>query len=147
MTVIEIRYYHVKPSGLRPGDVLRRGSYGQYLLAAGMSATDDPIQEYLREQIRQASYPKKPSRLYSSFVFETLADAQFFRDNLRIGSSIYEVTFRSQPVAVHRVCYTAWNPDFPNHMLQAHEFWGAPQLYGSNTELFAEEDLVVLQQV
>ena len=137
-------YYHVKHPGLTPGTVLPRGSYGQYLIGQGLSATSDPLQEHLRETIRAAHYPLKPNRLCSSFVFETLSDAIFFRDNWRPGFGIYQVQFTNTPKCAHRVSYTAWNTSFPNQTLQAHEFWRNPPLYSSNTELFAEEDLIVI---
>jgi hypothetical protein len=88
-----------------------------------------------------------PSRLASSFVFEELGDAIFFRDHFRQDSRIYRVHFANTPSIVHRVCYTAWDSRFPNHTLQAHEFWSTPPLYSSNTELFAEEDTIVLEEV
>jgi hypothetical protein len=137
-------YYHVKPTGLAAGAILLRGSYGQCLTGQGLSATSDPLKEHLRETIRQLHYDHKPSRLSSSFVFETLVDATFFRDHWRLGMSIYQVRFCNPPTVLHRVCYTAWDEKFPNQLMQAHEFWNRPPLYSANTELFAEEDLVVV---
>lgn len=140
-------YFHVTRPGVSPGDVLPRGSYGRSLEAEGMSATNDPLQEHLRETVRQESYTTKPSRLTSSFVFETFEDAIFFRDKFRHGMSVYQVRFLKPPSSVHRVCYTAWDENFPNPRLQAHNFWCRPPLYSSNTELFAEEDLVVIIEI
>jgi hypothetical protein len=140
-------YYQVKPPGLSPGTVLSKTSYGAYLTGQGLSETNDQIQEFLREAIRQSHYNHMPSRLRSSFVFETLDDATFFRDNFRAGDSVYRVQFVNRPSIVHRVCHMAWHSDFPNHELQAHTFWNKPPLYASNTELFAEEDTIVLAEV
>lgn len=137
-------YYHVQPIGLSVGTVLPKGSYGRYLWSQGMSTENDPLQELLREEIRQLHYSGKPSRLSSSFVFDSLQDAIFFRDKLRPHSHIYQVKFCNQPAIVHRVCYTAWNNSFPNPQMQAHDFWNSPPVYSSNTELFAEEDLVIV---
>ncbi|MCH8479791.1 MAG: hypothetical protein LAT56_17900 [Wenzhouxiangella sp.] len=109
-----------------------------------MSATNDPIQEHLRETIRAAHYPDKPNRLLSSFVFETHDDAVFFRNNWRVGHNVYQVEFTNNPKSLHRVCYTAWDTTFGNQIFQAHSFWKNPALYSSHTEVFAEEDLVVL---
>ena len=79
------------------------------------------------------------------FVFESLTDAIFFRDNWRQDHCIYKVSFVAFPSVLHRVCYTAWNENFPNHQLQAYDFWNKPPKYDSNTEVFAEEDIKILE--
>ncbi|SFN72568.1 hypothetical protein SAMN05216289_1691 [Dokdonella immobilis] len=56
---------------------------------------------------------------------------------------IYRVAFASDPVSIHRVCYTAWNMGHFNLEVQAHEFWTTPPIYTSDTELFAEVDLII----
>jgi hypothetical protein len=140
-------YYHVAPPGFLPGSIRTKGSYGHNLLRQGQSIANDPEQEFLREKIRSAGYNTKPSRLASNFVFETITDAVLFRDCWRKTWSIYEVRFLDAPSEVHRVCYTAWDHNHPNHSFQAKVFWDSPPIYSSNTELFAEEDLVVVSEI
>jgi len=136
-------YYHVTPVTHSAGVVIPRGSYLKDADTDAAYVKDDPNQEFLRERIRLKHYPEKPSRFKASFVFERLEDATFFRDNLRQGHRIYRVRFLNSCAEVHRVCYTAWKSDHHNIEQQAHDFWSSPSNYSSNSEVFAESDLVV----
>lgn len=138
-------YYHVFKPGLILGEKRLKGEYGRSLFAAGLSALTDPNQEYIREEVRKSHFPHKPSRLNSNFVFENLNDAITFRDAFRSGHCIYKVDFVNTPSVIHRVCYTAWTSDFPDHNLQANQFWATPANYATNSEVFAEEDIFVVQ--
>ena len=143
--------FHVSDHPYTKGDIIMSGHYGNSILRAAHTADNDPNNEFLREKIREIHYPNKPSRFRSSFVWESLEDAIFFRDNFRSGSvhyptssTIYKVDFCDPNAVVHKVCYTMWSPDHPNLELQAHEFWKCPRIYSHHMELFAETNLVVI---
>lgn len=144
---MSIPYFHVSPQIFLAGDLKPKGSYGNLLKSDAKYVIEDPHGEFLRESVRLARYPNKPSRLSSSFVFESLQDARTFRDRRGKNEKIYLVEFASEPLAVHRVCYTSWSMAHLNLDLQAHEFWVSPPLYDSDTELFAESDLIVKKEV
>jgi len=138
-------YFHVSFDSHSPGDVKPAGTYWNGVLAAGQSQTNDPDGEFLREAVRAQHFPGLPSRTRASFVFETQADAEFFRNHLRPGATIYRVRFEDETVPRHRVTYTAFQPASGIPMqLQAMEFWNGSLLYGSNIEVFAETDIVFL---
>ena len=65
-------YYHVFIPGLTQGYIRQKGAYGKTLADDGLSETNDPFQEYLREMVRREHFPSKPSRLNSSFDVATL---------------------------------------------------------------------------
>lgn len=140
----DTRYFHVSPEFFSPGDVKRKGSFGALLRSDPTYVAEDPDGEFLRESVRANRYPDKPRRLESSFVFVSLADAQTFRDRRGKNEKIYIVAFASEPPSVHRVCYTAWNMSHPSLMVQAEEFWSSKLIYATDTELFAEVDLVII---
>lgn len=136
-------YFHVSPQLFELGEVKKMGRYGKLLMSDAEYMARDPLGELLRERVRQKYYPDKPSRLRSSFVFESLSDAETFRDRRRQCEKIYVVRFADEPHAIHRVCYTAWSMDHPNLELQAHEFWATPPQYSADNEVFAEVDLII----
>lgn len=136
-------YYHVTHRAHSPGEIKPRGTFGKSLMKEDVA---DELGERLREEVRFEHYPHLPSRFNSSFVFENIEDAVLFRDGFRPGASIYRVRFVEDPPALHRVCYTAWQPH-PNPLYLAHQFWGNPPIYDTRTELFAEVDIEVVDVV
>ena len=136
-------YFHVSPEAFNDGDIKQKGSFGRLLASDTQYVHDDPDGEFFREQVRETHYPNKPSRLKSSFVFEVLEDAKIFRDRRGQGEKIYRVSFANEPTVTHRVCYTAWSMNHINLEYQAYEFWSNPPIYATDTELFAEVDLVI----
>ena len=137
-------YFHVAPGPLEVGSTKPKGHYGDLLKNDSRYVDEDPLGEFLREGIRQTYYPDKPSRLSCSFVFESLEDAETFRTGRGKSEKIFRVQFVREPGSIHRVCWTAWSMAQPNLEQQARQYWADPRVYDSNTELFAEEDLVVL---
>jgi len=115
------------------------------MVAHGIGPSNDPDGEFLRENLRAESYGDKPSRLRSSFVFETYADAERFRDSYRQGAAIYKVQFADPKAQRHRVTWSAFQP---GHCIpverQAQDFWRGGMLYSSDIEVFAETDLIFL---
>lgn len=134
--------FHVCKRVYKPGAVKPAGTYWKGLVAAGQSATMDPLGEFLREAVRAASYSHKPSRVHSSFAFDSLCDATVFRNSFRQGATIYRVRFLNSLAICHRVTWSAFQPGSPIPLhLQANEFWNGAMLYSSNVEVFAESDL------
>lgn len=143
--MVEETLFHVCDRAYSPGETKPAGSYWAGLVLAGHSALNDPDGEFVREEIRSANYAHLPSRANSSFVFETMADAQFFRDNFKPKASIYEVRFVDPSAPRHRVTWSAFQTASPIPCsIQAHEFWSGVLLYSSNIEIFAESDLLFL---
>lgn len=140
-------YYHVTNQILKSGDIIKKGRYGDQLISEGLSQQNDPLGEWLREDIRGKNFPSKPSRLKSSFVFESLDDAIFFRKNWRTGENIYTVKFSHTNQNIHKVCYTAWSMNSLNLTADAILFWSRPCIYESNTELFCESDLEIISLI
>lgn len=136
-------YFHVSPGIYSCGDIKQKGRFGALLESDRSYVLADPDGEFLREKVRLSHYPNKPSRLRSSFVFESLQDAQNFRNRRGDGERIYRVSFEAEPPSIHRVCYTAWTMTHFDLMVQAHEFWSGALIYPADTELFAEADLII----
>jgi hypothetical protein len=142
-------FFHICDTAYAPGAHKPAGTYG---LSLGLpnSTSDDPLGEHLREQIRRDHYSTKPSRFASSFVCETLQDAEEFR--LRTGrkGAIYRVRFTNTGAPSHRVCWSAFQMDSgpygPSNAKMAHQFWANPDTYPTNNEVFAESDLEIIVQ-
>src|ERR1035438_5748681 len=94
---LALTYFHVSGETYSEGGVKEGGTYGKSILVDAHAKVKDPYGEYLREEIREKHYPKKPNRFKSNFVFEALEDAVRFRDNFRQGHKIYRVSFASEP--------------------------------------------------
>ena len=137
--------FHVSHHPHVAGDIKPAGTYWKALVASGHSLAHDPLGEFLREQVRAASYPSLPTRELSSFAFETHADAVFFRDGFRPGATIYKVRFIDPSAPRHRVTWSAFNiASGAPPIGQAHDFWSGRLLYSSNVEVFALTDLEFL---
>jgi hypothetical protein len=144
-------YFHIAPSGFKSGDRKPR-SYGDRVRSAGaLYEAEDRHAEFLREQIRATHFPKKPSRLASSFVFESLQEALDYRAAFgRELETVYEVTLLDEEALTHRVCCTMpWESMSPEQrQFDARMFWAAPPQYeGGLNEVFAETDLVILREI
>jgi hypothetical protein len=101
------------------------------------------VGRFLREQVPASTFPVKPSRAASSFAFETLADATFFRDGFRPGACILRVRFVDPMAARHRVTWSAFPMGTGALALRhAHEVWSGRMLYSGDVEVFAQSDLV-----
>lgn len=143
--MIEEIFYHVCDRAYSPGDFKPAGSYWAGLVMAGHSASNDPGGEFQREEVRSLAYAHLPSRANSSFVFDNMADAQFFRDCYKPQASIYRVCFADPFAPRHRVTWSAFQPASPLSLsIQSHEFWSGKMLYSGNVEVFAESDLLFL---
>jgi hypothetical protein len=107
--------------------------------------------EFVREEIRATHYDSLPSRLNCCFSCENEIDAILFRDEHRRDWSVYSVRLTDNEAVSHRVCYTIALPaiDEQDHIRQqfAHEYWSAPAVYSSRTEIFAESDLVIVAKI
>ncbi|MFH7043512.1 hypothetical protein ABT392_14515 [Paucibacter sp. JuS9] len=142
-------FFHVCEGVYRSGDRKPAGTYGA--LVQGAPADEvaaDELGEHLRERIRAEHYPDKPRRLASTFVWETLEDAVWFRDQFRQKSAVYKVRFLDSTVQAHKVCHTAFRMSAsrmdPPAEFMAHEFWARPPVYASLSEVFAESGIEIL---
>lgn len=136
-------FFHVcahKPAGTY-GAAMRSASHAE--IAA------DPHGEHLRECIRRAAYSDKPSRVASTFVWETLDDALTYRERWGRKGAIYRVRFLDPKASVHKVCFSAFQmptaPHDPPEDFAAHEFWRNPPIYESGgSEVFAQGGIEIL---
>jgi hypothetical protein len=90
--LIKTSYFHVSPEKFLPGDIKPRGSYGALLESNKNYVSDDPDGEFFCESVRQTCYPDKPSRLRSSFVFETIEGFE-----IGVGEQKKSTQFRLHP--------------------------------------------------
>jgi hypothetical protein len=139
-------YFHATSYPHSGGDTIRRGTYLSDALNDSAYVDNDPNQEILRERIREANFPSKPSRFNASYVFEHFQDAVVFRDQLYPDRRIYIVSFADLHAPIHRVCYTAWRSDHVDMEQQAHDYWSQPINYSTGSEIFAESDLLVVAE-
>jgi hypothetical protein len=104
--------YHVTQILLQPGSVILPGNYGRILGMYQMRDANAVLyRERFLEDIRQREFPKKPSRLSSSFCLESLQEAQFYRDNLAGRYHvIYEVELVDPGCNQHRADYNKVSP-------------------------------------
>jgi spore germination protein YaaH len=143
-------FFHLSDRLYLPGDIKLAGLYGENLLANGHSSTNDPWEEFFREQVRIAHFSSKPSRFKSSFVFETLEDARWAKMTFPQWNNafIYEASFQCPSSPIYRVCMTAYQPNHPmGKIKQAQEFWATPPQYDAHNEIFAESNLVIGAQI
>lgn len=144
-------FFHVNRPGLRIGDVIEPGHFGELHFAeTAAQQSVDPNGEHLRERIRLAEFSSKPNRMKSIFVWETLADARNFRDPFRHGSAIYRVKFTNPLAPAHRVCATSFSmPRASQSMFRpeslARQFWAYPPLTSENNEVFAESAVTIIE--
>lgn len=146
---LTVEFFHVCERIYAPGDRKPAGTYGR-LFGPPSATAGDPLGEYLREQIRRDHYSTKPSRFASSFVCETLQDAEELRARTVRTGAIYRVRFTNTAAASHRVCWSAFQmnsgPFGPSNVQLAHEYWTHPPTYATDNEVFAESDLEILVQ-
>ena len=142
--------FHVSPIPRTKGDIIKCGWFGQNLC---LNPPDIQVREYFYEIARLEFSPTSPSRLRSCYFFANQADAQQFLATRHGIGTIYEVDIVNQAAPVHRHCVGAHN-NIPVYdagglnaklsTVESYRFWLHPTIYSSNTECFAESDLIVL---
>ncbi|MFA7428585.1 MAG: hypothetical protein WCZ23_00345 [Rhodospirillaceae bacterium] len=142
--------FHVSLHIYSPGDIIQRGWFGRNICNEPVEVQ---IREYFYEIARLQVSPRSPCRFRSCFFFDALADAQAFRQCFRQGTgTIYQVDLIDPNAPTHRHCVTAAGvPHLVGGQIHAQgslnaaqDFWLAPAIYQTNTEAFAETDLLVL---
>ncbi len=100
--------FHFNSTPLAPGSVIFPGNWGRIILRAG-KAHHFYRRETILEDIRQAEFPDKPSRLAAAYFFDTeeMAKVYGMADQLRyIAGILYEVELLNPSAPQHR---TDWN--------------------------------------
>jgi hypothetical protein len=99
-------YFHSAPLWLDPGSVIRPGNFGRILSNYRVPINADQAlmlsREMVFENVRVTRYPTLPSRFSSCFVFESLDDANFYRNAFTPWNAIYEVRITDENQPRHR---------------------------------------------
>jgi hypothetical protein len=83
-------FFHVCPTWLQPGSVIRPGNYGRIIQLTGSSHRFWE-REMVLEKIRIEQFSEKPSRLQSAFVLEDIRAAEFYKKHNCSTGVLYEV--------------------------------------------------------
>lgn len=150
--------FHVCPTWLRSGSIIRGGNYGRIVTNNGVSSPHW-YRESVLENVRQADYASKPSRMSSAFVCEDIEVARFFQQTQCANGLIYEVeTVNDHDSLNWHAADFNYVQELPNLKLNiidvAHLYWkgtqrvkiaSAPNLVC--TEWIAETDFRILKEV
>lgn len=111
--------YHRSYQDLRPGVVIKPGNWGRTILETGKTHSWWESENIL-EEVRQKSYPEKPSRLQSAFAYEFLETALLDRNRSAPNDYIYSVIIDDCNKPWHRGDFNATRP-MPRHYADMHQ--------------------------
>lgn len=92
--------YHVCPTWLDQGSIIRPGNYGRIVRQLGQAHPRWGTEQIL-EAVRSTDYPNKPSRLSSAFGCEDAEVARVFRARNCLTALIYEVELVDPDAPIH----------------------------------------------
>ncbi len=95
--------YRVDDQGLSPGQILLQGRWGKIIIETGEKHTQYH-RENILEIVRQAEFPKKPSRLSASYVFPLFEAADLFH-KWRWDDGCKQCVYLVGPVDVEAACH------------------------------------------
>lgn len=104
-----MNFYHIHKDLFNPGDLIENGSMGSILETYTNFPNVKNIQSIWRlyqeqtfELIRVSSFPEKPSRLRSIFLFSSLEECDTFivKEN-RYNDRIYQVEIQNKEKSIH----------------------------------------------
>lgn len=147
-----ISYYHVSSRQLPVGSIISAGNWGRTVLA--LPGHPWLQMEMMFERARRNIDPDLPSRLYSSFMFTSVeqADRYLATQPDKANEFMYEVRPRDETKRVYRTSLMLVHPNIGTHPGaaippgNAFAYW---RMKGDERheieELLTESDLVVLQ--
>lgn len=115
--------FHLNSTPLAPGSIILPGNWGRIIKRFGWQH-GRAIYETFLEEIRAKHYPALPSRLESSFFFDDVGEARFYRD-IDQGRSmmlLYEVKILDS-VPQHVTDWRHISPFGPLNADWAHAYW------------------------
>ncbi|MBN3838875.1 DUF2441 domain-containing protein [Burkholderia sp. Ac-20349] len=133
-------FFHFTTVILEPKSIIRPGNWGFFLRTYDIRNQGHAMMlasEMVLEQIRQASFPDRPSRLNCNYVFD---DEQIARQqrpvNFGLHFRLYEVRLVDKAQKTHRAAFNLLNARFPNQGVAylpyaedlAHRYWGGSDI-------------------
>ena len=112
------KYYHLSPLLLEAGSIIKPGNWGRIINSYSIGQGQPWIvaREFIFETIRSAEFNELPSRFSSSFVFESLDDANKYKKEFTQWNSLYEVEIVSPDLPMHRAGFN--HISFPNNEVE-----------------------------
>jgi hypothetical protein len=149
--------YHVCPTWLEVGSIIRPGNWGRVVDMAGVQHPNWKREQVL-ERMRQVDFPHKPSRMSAVFVCGDIRAARMFHQSSRKWALIYEVetTEDSRSLNWHagdfNYCIEG-HPDYTDIPKASHLYWTGIKVILKNvpgvycTEWIAKTNLKILREV
>lgn len=147
-------YFHFSGVSLGVGSVILRGNYGRIL--AGYPAVIPPAAywkltvEKIFESVRQSAFPNAPSRLNSSFMFQTEQEARANRHSFNGNMVVlYQVELTDPNGAQHlgdmNLATQSFVLNAPNAASNAQAYWSG--VAGGVMEMLADSDMRIVKTI